>query len=283
MTLENFAPRPLSSKVLRAVFFDYKLTQTLWYSPLFFTAFTRGFSCDSQRTVQSRRRLRCKTSLDAMHNKRRCLPAKDPAADNEVEEVPEACMCVDPCAELTAMLHCEVMSAFSDFSGGIGRGDEGPPWRALSCHSRLLDHIRKKHTDLVKFVCNGTKQLKVIMSMYSLDSFTGRHPGHYLQRSSDLIRVSASLGGSATHNSIDRILCVVLTGNGPTMVHTSTLGAVHKVRRVGNVLFTRCYAEVFLRLVLLNDSRRRRCMDLFQTFSIIGIPAPPLEDLHLVL
>ena len=43
-------------------------------------------------------------------------------------------------------------------------------------------------------------------------------------------------------------LRVVLTGNGPTMVHTSTLGAVHKVRRVGNVLFTRCFAEVFLRL-----------------------------------
>ena len=27
------------------------------------------------------------------------------------------------------MLHCEVMSAFSDFSVGIGRDDEGPPWR----------------------------------------------------------------------------------------------------------------------------------------------------------
>ena len=47
--------------------------------------------------------------------------------------------------------------------------------------------------------------------------------------------------------------------------HTSTLGAVHKVRRVGNVLFTRCFAEVFLRLMPLNDSRLRRCMDLFQT------------------
>ena len=137
-----------------------------------------------------------------MHNKRRCLPAEDPAADNEVEEVPEAYMCVDPCAELKAMLHCEVMSAFSDFTVGIGRDDEGPPWRCLLCpwralssHSWLLDHIRKKHTDQVNFVCSGTKQLKVIMSMYSLDFFTGRHPGNYLQRSSDLIRVSASPGG----------------------------------------------------------------------------------------
>ena len=47
-----------------------------------------------------------------MHDKRRCLPAEDPAADNEVEEVHKAYTCVDPCAELTAMLHCEVMRAF---------------------------------------------------------------------------------------------------------------------------------------------------------------------------
>ena len=121
------------------------------------------------------------------------------------------------------------------------------PWRALSSHSRLLDHVRKKHTDKVKFVCNGTKQLKVIMSMFSLDSFTGRHPGNHLKRWSDLIRASSSHGGSATDNSIDSILPVVLTGNGPTMVHKSTLCAVHEVRRVGNVLFTRCFEEVFLR------------------------------------
>ena len=90
----------------------------------------------------------------------------------------------------------------------------------------------------------------------SLDSFTGRHPGNYLQRSSDLIQMSACPGGSATDNSID---------HGPSMVHKSTLCVLQKVRRVDNILFTRCFAEVFLRLMLLNDSRLRRCMDLFQT------------------
>ena len=164
------------------------------------------------------------------------------------------------------MLHCEVMSAFSDFS--VGRTSKAMPSLSLASFvitPPVADHIRNKHTDRVKFVCSGTKQMKVIMSMYSLDSFTGRHPGNYLQRSSDLIRVSASSGGSATDNSIDRILRVVLTSTGPTVVQKSTLCAVHKVRRVGNVLFTRCFAEVFLRLMLLNDSRLRRCMDLFQT------------------
>ena len=153
------------------------------------------------------------------------------------------------------MLHCEVISAFSDFPVGIARGDEGPPWRCplcpwrdLSSHSRLLDHVHKKHTDRVKFVCSGTKQLKVVMSMYSLDSFSRRHVGNHLQRSADRIRMSASPGGWATDTSIDRILRMVLTGNGPSVVHRSPLCVLHKVRRVGNILFTRCFAEVFLRM-----------------------------------
>ena len=38
---------------------------------------------------------------------------------------------------------------------------------------QAVDHIHKKHTARVKFVCSGTKQLKVTMSMYSLDSLQG--------------------------------------------------------------------------------------------------------------
>ena len=49
------------------------------------------------------------------------------------------------------------------------------------------------------------------------------------------------------------------------MVHKSTLCVVHKVRRVGNILSTRYFADVFLRLILLNDSCLGWCMDLFQT------------------
>ena len=145
-TLENFAPRP-SSKVLRAVFFDYKL-KPLGTLPYFFTAFTRGFSCDSQPTV-TRRRLRCKTRWTQC----KLSPCRWKRCPRRA---------VHPCAELTAMLHCEVMSAFSDFSlSGAAMKD---------LHGSFvvgLDHIRKKHSDMVKFVCNGTKQLKVIMSMYS--------------------------------------------------------------------------------------------------------------------
>ena len=59
------------------------------------------------------------------------------------------------------------------------------------------------------------------MSVYSLDSLAGRHPGNYLQRSSDLIRMSASPVGSATDHGIDRILPLVLTGSGPSMAHKS--------------------------------------------------------------
>ena len=201
---ENFAYRPFFSKVLQALFLNHKLKNSSWYTPAFFTTLTRGFSRDVQSNVESRRRLRCKASLTECRNKRRCVPAEDTDSDNEVKEVfpEEASFCVDTSAELKATLHCEVFSAFSDFSVGVGHDKEGPPWRctlrrwrAWSCQSRLLGHIRKKHTDGVKFACSGTKQLKVVMSMYSLDSFTGRHPNNYLQRSSDLVRTSASLAG----------------------------------------------------------------------------------------
>ena len=104
------------------------------------------------------------------------------------------------------------------------------------------------------------------MSMHSLDSFARASPRQLLAAIvGSHPDVSKSWRGSATDNSIDPILHMILTGNGPSMVHKSTLCVVHKVRRVGNILFTRCFAEVFLRLMLLNDSRLRRCMDLFQT------------------
>ena len=197
-----------------------------------------------------------------MENKRRCVSAQDLGYDKEVKEVlPEdASFCVDPSAEVRAMLHCEVMGDFSDFSVGIGRDDEGHPWRCLlgvlyhltlGCWNILTRSTPTGSSSLAV----GAKQLKVIISMCSLDPLTGRHPRNHLQRSSDLIRMSASPGGSATDNSIDRILRMVLTGNGP---HTSPrCTSCNKVRRVGNILSTRCFA--------LNDSPLRRCMDLFQT------------------
>ena len=234
------------------------------------------FSCWWQRMdpgARGRRALtgcgeRCELDASARYSLSECTPKLQ-------SELLRQDLHVDPCAELKAMLHCEVMSAFSDFSVSIGRDDAGPPWRcppcpwrALSSHPRLLDHIRNKHTDWVKFVCSGTKQLKVIMPMYSLHSFTGRHPGSYLQRSSDLIRVSASPRGSATDNSIDRILRVVLTGTGPTMVHESTLCAVNKVRRVGNVLVPE--HPKTMRTPLL-------CFSFWLVLGCcVGVPIPPL-------
>ena len=125
---ENFAYRPSSSKVPQALFLNHKLKNPRVH-PHFY--YIERFSRDVQPDVVSRRRLRCKISLDAMQNKRRCVPAEDTDSDNEVKEVlPEgASLCVDPSAELKAMLHCEVLSALSDFSVGIGRDEEGPPWR----------------------------------------------------------------------------------------------------------------------------------------------------------
>ena len=49
------------------------------------------------------------------------------------------------------------------------------------------------------------------------------------------------------------------------MVHERTLCVFHKVCRVGNIMFTRCVAEVMLRFMLQHDGRLKRCLDLCQT------------------
>ena len=87
------------------------------------------------------------------------------------------------------------------------------------------------------------------MSTCSVDVFTGRHPGNYLQRTSQLQGVSVVPGASESEiASMAPTLRMVLTGVGPLIVHRSTLCVQHMVRRVGTIMYsalTSCGCCVF--------------------------------------
>ena len=95
-----------------------------------------------------------------------------------------------------------------------------------------------------KFVANGVKQLRVTMTLFSVDHFAGRLPGEYLWRSSNLLRGTVRPAPSPNIKSIDNHLRLCLARSGPE---------VH--RRVGNLYSDRLFAERFLRQLLINGSR----------------------------
>ena len=118
---------------------------------------------------------------------------------------------VNPSAVRLQMLQFEVMSTQAALSVSIGTDGDGPrwrcalcPWRALSTVPRLVAYVKTKHTMVAKFVWRGTKKLKVVLSMFTLDSLTARLPGNYLRRSASLLRDTVSPGAHSTYNSVDR-------------------------------------------------------------------------------
>ena len=122
------------------------------------------------------------------------------------------------------------------------------------------------HSEDKRFGCRGVKQRKVIMAMHTLDNFVGHPQTGYLRKSAALLRRTVEPGVSPTRTLIDRFLRMVLTGDGPVFASAAALTEGRlEVRRVGNVLYTRDFAERFLRLLLQLGGRVPACVNSLQT------------------
>lgn len=146
------------------------------------------------------------------------------------------------------------------------------PWRRISRRpGRLERHLRHSHCLKNKYVASGRKQLRVAMSIFSKDKNVGRALGGYLHRSASLLRGSVIPPISSKHVSIDKELRLLLTEHGPMFVQKGTLVRDHRARRVGNMHFTRGFAELFLRTLLLQSGRLQATMNSLQLeFQLAG-------------
>ena len=137
----------------------------------------------------------------------------------------------------------------------------------------LQRHIKAHHDSRNNFVCSGTKQMRTIKAIYDHDCCLGSEPCHLLQRSATLMRENVTVDTYTSVDQIDRFLRLVLHDQGPSFVCESDLGTTWMVRRCGNVLYTREFANAFLRQLLWQRGALQTAMDnLHLHFNMCGTP-----------
>ena len=92
-------------------------------------------------------------------------------------------------------------------------------------------------------MASGKKLLRVCTSLFDADNFTGKHPCNIQSRAADIMRATVVPGASVRRPVVDRCVRVVLDGAGPRLVSQSGVAVMGGVRRVGNILYTRAFAE----------------------------------------
>jgi hypothetical protein len=120
----------------------------------------------------------------------------------------------------------------------------------------LVNHLQRNHTCKSTWVASGTKQMKVILALYDSDTFNQSKQTNYLQRSSQLMRVSIGRPLYESNNKeFDRSIVLLLDGDGPKYVNESSIGVSIMARRVGHTYYTRTFAEILLRESIIHHGR----------------------------
>jgi hypothetical protein len=98
--------------------------------------------------------------------------------------------------------------------------------------------------------------MKVILARYESDTFNHNKQTNYLQRSSQLMRVSIGKPLYESNNKeFDRSIVLLLDGDGPKYVNESSIGVSIMARRVGHTYYTRTFAEILLRESIIHHGR----------------------------
>ena len=120
------------------------------------------------------------------------------------------------------------------------------PWRRFDKRCLLVTHVTKHHSASKRFVASGSKQLRIIASMYDDDAVRNEISGKYLRRSAELLRKQVTPQCSSRKNSIDTHFRLCMGGNGPFFMSTKQIGQAQNLRRVGNVYYNRSFANAFM-------------------------------------
>ena len=129
------------------------------------------------------------------------------------------------------------------------------PFRAFPRMERVGEHLQKYHTPKNHFVCSGTKQLRILLSIHDTDMILQRPRGRYLRRSADLLRKSVQPALARSKNSVDKNVRLLLRADGPALVNASSVKAMGLARRVGKIWYTQDFAEKIFREMLLHHAK----------------------------
>ena len=121
---------------------------------------------------------------------------------------------------------------------------------------RLLDHVHKYHSRAQQFIASGTKQVKIVASMYDADRANLQGESlNLLHRSACLLRSTVRPGLSSQQNLIDKSIRLVFTENGPEHRNVDVLSSSSSYRRVRNLYYTKGFAELLKEEVLACGAR----------------------------
>ena len=127
------------------------------------------------------------------------------------------------------------------------------PFRSVSTVDQLRRHVQHYHVKETSYICVGHKQKRVARAIHDADSLA-------LRRSADIIPRHVSPPLDHGRNNINGELRLVLTGRGAMCENkkaVSTDGHFH-VRRVGNLYYTRCFANMVYCELVMHQARLER-------------------------
>ena len=120
---------------------------------------------------------------------------------------------------------------------------------------RLSQHVTKYHIARLQYCCSGTKQMKIILSLFDSDQQQGLSGDDYLRRSAAIMQKSVLPPLSYLHNKIDRELRLVFTSSGPEYWNNTAVVSGYRVRRVRNLYYTQGFAEILYREMILHSGK----------------------------
>lgn len=199
-------------------------------------------------------------TADSAHQEAGVPPCLDPASRLAAHMAAEA--------DLAAM-HCAVLLTATS-GGGRARCPMCPWYEFSGGGADSMGHLETDHGPVNTYVASGTKQLRLCMALFETDQAVGRHPGSYLSRSAELLREAVHPSPPSRQKNIDKFIRVILDDMGPRVCSQTETAAVAGLRRVGNVLFTRGFAEKLLRELLLSKGSLPEALNRLQCHFLLG-------------
>ena len=121
--------------------------------------------------------------------------------------------------------------------------------------ARWESHLVGYHTSLKQFCCSGTKQLKIVMALFNSDRTLGIASCSYLERSATILRNSVEPALDSGRNDIDRFIRLAFAGDGPIYRSVEWVEKERNLRRVGNILYTKEFADMVYQELILHESK----------------------------
>ena len=115
--------------------------------------------------------------------------------------------------------------------------------------------LMKYHTAAHQYVCSGTKQTKLILSLYDHAASSQNMARNMLQESATLLRETIQPALSSSINSIDKQIRLVFSATGPLYVMLECIGETLHVRRVRNLYYTHSFADLIMREMVMGHAQ----------------------------